>query len=518
MSGERSIFEKRSIVAQASTSNSWCPCSLVILQKDTSQGIISISTQASFNDDQHPLLLQLSPQNLVAMDLSYNSQVPALIQTQLENAVPRSHRGQFLIMTLALDATGTLLLPQAARGCTSSPKDREKVQAFQEICRATSIRLYIQAHGIKAGQKAALDEFKRLVIDRKLGPLPHNIGGRYGGMREADCDILDVKDDPPPYEPSSKRRRDGKSVATPESPDADCNLVSPSTSQTPAKRTRHVNEKPKDEQDAPRRNLEKSPDLAQAITDRLQEQLPGMLQQALQNLLPGMMRRLAQEVIEDMAHDACGTTLRKTLEPTISGLFEKWVDDNDPIDGLADFAESQIHEMREDAILEIKSAAEDGVRVVEEAERDAAERLAASYFQYEYDLEETVEKDVSESHSLQRVCSARAGSTSSSGDSLRFRRRRNPSEKGAPRPHDEPAEMDRPQHTLYVDTATEEISSVANCTQDDDNVAAAATATNRPATAPPELGISQDLGWKQHQPSLSPTEVDSETSVTGSEA
>ncbi|KAK8209882.1 hypothetical protein IWZ01DRAFT_332590 [Phyllosticta capitalensis] len=510
MSGERSIFEKRSIVAQASTSNSWCPCSLVILQKDTSQGIISISTQASFNDDQHPLLLQLSPQNLVAMDLSYDSQVPALIQTQLENAVPRSHRGQFLIMTLALDATGTLLLPRAVRGFTPSPKDREKVQAFQEICRATSIRLYIQAHGIKAGQKAALDEFKRLVIDRKLGPLPHNIGGRYGGMREADCDILDVKDDPPPYEPSSKRRRD----------------VSPSTSQTPAKRTRHVDEKPKDEQDAPRRNLEKSPDLAQAITDRLQEQLPGMLQQALQNLLPGMMRRLAQEVIEDMAHDACGTTLRKTLEPTISGLFEKWVDDNDPIDGLADFAESQIHEMREDAILEIKSAAEDGVRVVEEAERDAAERLAASYFQYEYDREETVEKDAAESHFLQRVCSARAGSTSSSGDSLRFRRRQKPSEKGAPRPHDElPAEMDRPQHPLYdggsesnVDTITEEISSIANCTQDDDNVAAAAAAIGRPATAPPELGISQDLDWKQHQPSLSPTEVDSETSVTESEA
>ncbi|KAK7509136.1 hypothetical protein IWZ03DRAFT_363999 [Phyllosticta citriasiana] len=198
-----SIFDNRAIAAQETDGDGlWCPCSLsVVFKPQVTQGTIHVRLRAEFAQSpgkQESVYLRLSPEKLAAMYALNDAEVPLAIQRHLNDRMPAHLHGQYFVLSLSLNAPGTVLIPEKmnppliATGSSIIP-----VRAFRQLCRATNMRLYIRKHGVRQDRHDMLRQFMALVSSGKLNPIDLDSGRR--GMQETDANVFDFDDSPPPY-------------------------------------------------------------------------------------------------------------------------------------------------------------------------------------------------------------------------------------------------------------------------------------------------------------------------------
>lgn len=156
----RSIFENRSIVAQENDSvdRLWCAPTLSIpFQEEAKQGIITISLKADFSEYTKETVVHLRlPVEHLAMDILNDAQTPTLIRHHLNSNKPKSDR-EIFVLSLCLRAPGIVLIPETeVAHLTPQYEYRDQIRAFQRLCKATNILLYIPKHGLHASRGAVL--------------------------------------------------------------------------------------------------------------------------------------------------------------------------------------------------------------------------------------------------------------------------------------------------------------------------------------------------------------------------
>lgn len=218
----RSIFENRSIVAQEidSVDRLWCAPTLSIpFQQEAKRGIITISLKAGFSEYNIETVVHLRlPVEHLAIDILDDAQTPTLIRHHLTNNKPKCDR-EIFVLSLCLRAPGIVLIPEneVAR-LTPQHEHRDQIRAFQRLCKATNILLYIPKHGLQASREAVLQVFTDLATRGELSSLPLERARMYAGCgaRQSNADIFNIQDDPPPYQSNphkttGKRQREGMS-------------------------------------------------------------------------------------------------------------------------------------------------------------------------------------------------------------------------------------------------------------------------------------------------------------------
>ncbi|KAL2670896.1 hypothetical protein IWX47DRAFT_944550, partial [Phyllosticta citricarpa] len=388
------VFEKSSIVAQANgTDGRWCPCGLRIYNQQDTQGMISLRIRASFEEHDvcQWIYLQHSPRDLVTMDVSTDAQVPIAIQNLLDDSVPRPQRGKFLVLSLTLANAGRLLVPQVESPClTPKPEHHEQVGAFQEVCRATKLRLYIQMHGLNEYHHARLENFRALAVDGKLDCLSSFRRRLYSagiGTRE--------------ITPQHTKRRRRKQIAN-----AEALAGSPRGAPKPPLKRSHCH---KDEGRAYVPNTDSETDYSalalspvgcyesgtaaadadapplyrdsrdQGVVnkDEMKEALREMLKGTLKEILPGMLRQTLREILPRLLQKESKPdgVLCGALRPLFTDIFDQYIDENEPLGGICGLAEDRLREVADDVMCDIRQATEEGLQQVADAEQDARERL-----------------------------------------------------------------------------------------------------------------------------------------------
>lgn len=221
-----SIFDNHFIFAQVNDGADRLSCASslsVRFQEETKHGIITISLKARFREYLTERVVHLRiPVDELAMELLEDSraQIPTLIRQPLFHRKPKQNQDCF-ILSLRLGVVGSVLFPETiAVQLTPQEAYYDQVRAFQRLCKASNMLLYVPKHGVKASSQAALHRYIDLSMRGELRSLPLELARMYAGRgaRQSDHGIFNFPDQPPPYQASSssvpprvtgKRRREG---------------------------------------------------------------------------------------------------------------------------------------------------------------------------------------------------------------------------------------------------------------------------------------------------------------------
>ncbi|KAL1387468.1 hypothetical protein HDK64DRAFT_254897 [Phyllosticta capitalensis] len=359
------LIHNRSIVAQDidGGDGAWCPCSLsVVFKPRVSQGMMHLRLKADFmnlNHDEY-VYLRLSPEKLVVMEMSDDAAaIPFEIQQHLDDRTPgHMRRGEYLVVTLTLKASGSVLVPLDYTKLTPSLKSVPQIRAYHSLCRASKLRLFVRKHGLSEAHREALQSFASLAAAGTLLPVPLDSSRINGarGVSEVDAGVFDVvtpspsaeADSPPPYPAQhaatgSKRRHnedDNERGSTADGLELD--FVSAGTSSAP-KRTREMDAA------SPSRSARGSPEAPASGGGGEGEQQPA---------LPTAGPTIAQPV---------PSTLLNTLTPLLTLLTS--------LPNAATDLQAQIRATAADAMQELRLEADQYLQELHEEELHALARL-----------------------------------------------------------------------------------------------------------------------------------------------
>lgn len=227
----RSLLE-RSVVAHANHGNeAWCPCHLSFMLDQATdqnhyprQGTITLRLEQLVQfeglDRKVSVTLRLPLENLESVDHGWASaeSIPSTIWDLLSRK--HSFRQKPLVFTLVLkmSAPGCVIVPSDATILAPSCDDRSAVEAFQRLCEATELRVYIHAYDVTEIPEAALELLSSLakrkgMLASRPPDLPRMYKGR--GARETTWDVFNIPEFPPAYadqpeRATSKRARECK--------------------------------------------------------------------------------------------------------------------------------------------------------------------------------------------------------------------------------------------------------------------------------------------------------------------
>ncbi|KAH7028246.1 hypothetical protein B0J12DRAFT_704677 [Macrophomina phaseolina] len=364
-----SIFNHRSVVVQESDSSGiWCPCTLSLgldRTKEPRMGNILLRQLAHFEgfDDERSVSLRVLPVNLERMHHEYGdaNNIPSAIHDHFAQNNPIRPNGQVLTLVLDMSAHGRVIVPSTATVLTPKQACRRTVLAFQRLCQATKLLIYIPADHITEIQKADLQQFNLLAHQRgALTSMPLNLRRIYhgSGARETTWEVFNILELPPAYSQQLKRAtnkhartaspdhtpkrraidfsRSAKSrpAASISNTDTDTDFSANALSPLPASPSHegvftalHNGTSAPSSGDVDLVHL--------AVRGVVQDALPNVVEDALRDMLPNLLKTTVQRMLPQMLHDAIRGlrpwTQRDRASETSQSSTEQDKDDQHPL-------------------------------------------------------------------------------------------------------------------------------------------------------------------------------------------
>ncbi|KAH7029956.1 hypothetical protein B0J12DRAFT_732523 [Macrophomina phaseolina] len=416
-----SIFENHAIVAQENTMHgAWTQCGLYVkLDQAQSQGMVSLRLMADFNEvDAKHVTLWLSPENFQRLEAGFDPEkIPLSIKQHLSRNVSFQSYDQILILSLALNTPGRLILPHNASVLTPVSEHQTRARNFQSLCRSTRLLLYIPTSILPETRRTALEQFIGLGATGTLTPLLTDFSRiqRRRGGREATWEIFNIPESPPSYEQQAERATAKQSPANETgafqkrlagdfgavSPGAPV-YVSNSDSDTDFShlllsplRPSHAATSPHSGSAQPAAAAHSAPQgklLQEALRAELNATLPGMMREMLPGVLHEMLPELVRAQLRNLlpgalnevllpAEDSSESTsfVDRVIEPLVIQHLPQAVRDyielEDPLQNYTSAADVAIEETAEDVKLEINLLKEESLKEIEQAEINVVERL-----------------------------------------------------------------------------------------------------------------------------------------------
>lgn len=211
------VFNNNAVVVQASDA-AWAYCFMTLrFDRAHSHGMLAIRFTAKYEGlkgMQH-VSLHLTPHNIHQMHTSFGvERVPPSIAEHIRQHAPINSLEEILIISVSTSTPGQVICPQAATTLTPVAAYQSSARCFQDVCRATEIRLYLPASNLSPSRRLALDEFIRMTTTNQLAPSDINLYSLQGGRRgrEATWEVFNIPEPPPSYVPPQTGKSTGKRI------------------------------------------------------------------------------------------------------------------------------------------------------------------------------------------------------------------------------------------------------------------------------------------------------------------